>query len=55
MVVCGLPEPRDYHVEVAAEFSISMQDEVKSIKNHEGHELNVRIGIHTGPVVAGVI
>jgi class 3 adenylate cyclase len=55
MVACGLPEPRSDHVEVAAEFAIQMQDEVKSTKNNEGGEFNVRIGIHTGPAVAGVI
>lgn len=55
MVVCGLPEPRHDHVEVAAEFAMRMQDEVKKIKNEEGREFNVRIGIHTGPAVAGVI
>ena len=55
MVACGLPEPRTDHVEVAAEFAIQMQDEVKSTKNNEGGEFNVRIGIHTGPAVAGVI
>lgn len=55
MVACGLPEPRSDHVEVAAEFALRMQDELKSIKNVEGSEFNVRIGIHTGPAVAGVI
>ena len=55
MVACGLPEPRNDHVEVAAEFAMRMQDEVRSIKNDEGGEFNVRIGIHTGPAVAGVI
>lgn len=55
MVACGLPEPRNDHVEVAAEFAMRMQDEVRSIKNAEGGEFNVRIGIHTGPAVAGVI
>ena len=55
MVACGLPEPRNDHVEVAAEFAMRMQDEVKSIENDEGGAFNVRIGIHTGPAVAGVI
>ena len=32
-----------------------MQDEVWSIKNNQGVEFNIRIGIHTGPAVAGVI
>ena len=55
MVACGLPEPRNDHVEVAAEFAMRMQDEVKSIENDEGGAFNVRIGIHSGPAVAGVI
>jgi class 3 adenylate cyclase len=55
MVVSGLPEPRCDHVEVAAEFAMRMQDEVKRIENDKGGKFNVRIGIHTGSAVAGVI
>jgi len=55
MVACGLPEPRADHVKIAAEFALRMQDELKNIKDEKGSVFNVRIGIHSGPAVAGVI
>lgn len=55
MVACGLPEPRADHVKIAAEFALRMQDELKHIEDEKGGVFNIRIGIHSGPAVAGVI
>lgn len=55
MVACGLPEPRENHVKVAAEFALRMQDELRNIEDEKGGVFNMRIGIHSGPAVAGVI
>ena len=55
MVACGLPEPRADHVKIAAEFALRMQDELKNIEDGNGGVFNVRIGIDSGPAVAGVI
>ncbi len=55
MVVAGLPIPRADHVRAIADIAIDMQREIAKIKVHDGRPLSLRIGIHTGPVVAGVI
>jgi class 3 adenylate cyclase len=54
MVVAGVPEPRADHVQAATEMALAMQTHVEALSS--GHpDLRLRIGIHTGPVVAGVI
>jgi class 3 adenylate cyclase len=55
MVACGLPEPRADHVQVAAEFALRMQDVMDKIESDQGNVFQIRIGMHTGPAVAGVI
>jgi len=55
MVVGGLPLPRDDHAEAIAEMALSMQEEMSRLRSEIGEELSIRIGINTGPVVAGVI
>jgi class 3 adenylate cyclase len=55
MVVGGLPEPRPDHAEAVAEMALTMLEEVTGRSDPSGRPLAVRIGIDTGPVVAGVI
>jgi len=55
MAAAGLPEPRDDHTVAAIEFALDMLEVVKSKTGLDGRPLRLRIGIHTGPVVAGVI
>jgi len=55
MVASGLPEPRPDHAQAIAYFAFDMLDVVGRINQSTGYKLAVRIGIHTGPVVAGVI
>jgi class 3 adenylate cyclase len=55
MVVGGLPDPRPDHVEAVAEMALAMRAEVAGHVDPGGQPLAVRIGIDTGPVVAGVI
>jgi class 3 adenylate cyclase len=55
MVVAGLPVPRADHVRAIADIAIDMQHEITKINVQDGRPLSLRIGIHTGPVVAGVI
>lgn len=54
MVAAGVPTPRDDHALVIADLAVSMRDYVAG---HEfaGHSIRLRIGIHSGPVVAGII
>jgi class 3 adenylate cyclase len=55
MVAGGLPEPRPDHAEAVAEMALAVRDEVGRHLDPAGQPLAVRIGIDTGPVVAGVI
>ena len=56
MVAGGLPEPRPDHLEAVARMALAMRDEIAAIGQRTGRDwLAVRIGIDTGPVVAGVI
>jgi class 3 adenylate cyclase len=55
MVVGGLPNPRPDHAEAVAEMALALREEVPRHLDPDGQPLAVRIGIDTGPVVAGVI
>ena len=55
MLVGGLPEPRPNHARAVAEVAVAMLAAVESLSRERGVCLEVRIGIHSGPVVAGVI
>jgi class 3 adenylate cyclase len=55
MVAGGLPDPRPDHAQAVAEMALAIRDEVASRVDPSGQPLAVRIGIDTGPVVAGVI
>jgi len=55
MVAGGLPEPRADHAEAVAEMGLAMLGIVAELAARWGEALNIRIGIHSGPVVAGVI
>lgn len=55
MVAAGLPEPRPDHAHAAARFAFDMLAVLARVNQETGHKLALRIGIHTGPVVAGVI
>jgi adenylate cyclase len=43
------------HAEAAAHFAFAMRDAVRRLKEERGYPIDVRIGLHVGPVVAGVI
>ncbi|NEP38627.1 MAG: DUF3365 domain-containing protein [Okeania sp. SIO2G4] len=55
MVASGLPTPRADHAKAAAEMALDMQQEISKFNLQHNFELCIRIGINTGPVVAGVI
>lgn len=55
MVAGGLPVPRPDHVEAMADMALAMQQVVWQFKSDWGEPFQLRIGINTGPVVAGVI
>jgi class 3 adenylate cyclase len=55
MAVGGLPEPRPDHAEAVAEMALAVREETARHRDPSGQPLALRIGIDTGPVVAGVI
>jgi class 3 adenylate cyclase len=55
MAVAGLPVPRGDHAEAVAEMALGMQASFRSLMDDRGLDVQARIGIHSGPVVAGVI
>ncbi len=55
MVVGGLPVPSNDHAEAIAEMALQMQSSIKKFKREDGSQFSLRIGIHTGQAIAGVI
>ena len=55
MVVGGLPIPRPDHAALCAEMSLGMFEDLQKFNQENNAELNMRIGMNSGPVVAGVI
>ena len=55
MVAGGLPLPRPDAAEAIAEMALEMQAEIANYNLVRSRSLRLRIGINTGPVVAGVI
>lgn len=55
MMACGLPQERECQAWRIAEGALRMHSELEKVAAKRGRALTVRIGIHCGPVVAGVI
>jgi class 3 adenylate cyclase len=55
MVAAGLPVPRRDHAEAIAEMALDILDQIPRFSRINGNPLSMRIGINSGPVVAGVI
>ncbi len=55
MVAGGVPLRHPHHVEAVSEMGLEIIRKIRTFSEQSGLEINVRVGIHTGPVVAGVI
>ena len=55
MVGGGVPDPRPDHASAVADFALELQEVIPEMRESESLPLQLRIGIHSGPVVAGVI
>jgi class 3 adenylate cyclase len=53
--VAGCPDERDNHAEEACITCVKFLWELPAIREKCGDSIDIRIGIHTGPVVAGVV
>jgi adenylate cyclase len=55
MVAGGLPESKAGHTRAVAQLALEMQEAIREFNRQYGTSIQVRIGICTGPVIAGVI
>jgi len=55
MVVSGIPRIRDDHAQAIAHMALDMLEIMEDFNGYLERPLTLRIGIHCGPVVAGVI
>lgn len=55
MVVSGVPKPRSDHVQAIACLALDMAEAVANLKDPQGRDVPLRIGLASGPVVAGVV
>ena len=55
MAAAGLPTPRSDHAQAIANLALDMQQAVARFNIEQNQSFSIRIGINTGPVVAGVI
>ncbi|MCA1903698.1 MAG: response regulator [Cyanobacteria bacterium KgW148] len=55
MAVGGLPVAQSNHLRSAALLGLEMLSTIAQFKDDRGQSLTLRLGLHTGPVVAGVI
>ncbi len=55
MVAAGIPIPRKDHAHAIAAMALDMLETLRGLRTPTGEPVNVRIGLNSGPVVAGVI
>ncbi len=55
MCVAGAPSRRQDHAQQAADLALEMMAIVRRLRLEERNPLSMRIGIHCGPLIAGVI
>ena len=55
MLAGGLLAPCSDHPEAVADMALAMRDALNTASERIGEQLKLRIGIHTGPVVSGII
>ncbi|WP_353932046.1 adenylate/guanylate cyclase domain-containing protein [Okeanomitos corallinicola TIOX110] len=55
MAVAGLPKHRSDHATAIADMALDMQQSIAKFNQEQNQSFRIRIGISTGPVVAGVI
>jgi class 3 adenylate cyclase len=55
MAAGGIPSPRPDHAEAIAEMALDLQEDIERFNRAYNTSIHLRVGISTGPVVAGVI
>jgi len=55
MVVSGVPQPRPDHLEALADLALDIANSVAGLTDSRGRAVPLRIGLASGPLVAGVV
>src|SRR6266487_2355508 len=55
MAVCGVPTPRPNHARMATKFALDMVAAMARLRSRLPVPFSIRVGLHSGPVMAGVI
>lgn len=55
LVAGGMPSSQPGHVEAIADLALAMQEEIGRFNGQYNSSIRIRIGVNTGPVIAGVI
>ena len=55
MAACGVPTPNEKHAETMLKFAIGMYKDLAEYNKTAKIKFNIRIGLNSGPVIAGVI
>jgi adenylate cyclase len=55
MVVSGVPEPRSDHAEALAHLALAMREALSGLADPKGRAVLFRMGMASGPLVAGVV
>ena len=55
MAVAGAPVPRPDHLEAVCDLALEMVKASEDLATRSGARLRIRVGVNTGPLVAGVI
>lgn len=55
VAIAGLPGPRSGHAQIAADLALALHEEARNFPEVAGDLIRLRVGVHTGPAVAGLI
>jgi class 3 adenylate cyclase len=55
LCVCGIPEGNSHHVQAMADAALAMRDYLAERNRTAALQWQIRIGMHSGPVVGGIV
>jgi class 3 adenylate cyclase len=55
LAACGAPERHDHHPEAVAALALAMIEAARQVPVSQTEVVQIRVGVHTGPVFGGVI
>ncbi len=55
MAACGIPEPNENHAKILLDFAKGMYEDLENYNKNAKIKFQIRIGLNSGPVTAGII